>query len=281
MAKKIKAQFVDRAQFTSDVHAHGLPANVKRNRGAAGGDRQRSVSSCTRNISNRNQLALMRQLKDGSFRPHPLAPRPHPPRADGKTRPLGIPRSPRPPLLRKVLRLLLNPFLSRRIFHDDSLRLPARHEAVTWPWKAGHRTRRLRAFMRARCRHQKGSLTISRPQSHYGRPSCARKWPTATFLRLVERFLKARGDGGNGRLFKHRLRSARHKGGVIFPLACQTIALKHSLDWRPPRPPGFRFVRYADDFVVLCARRRRLRSRKAHDPGRAASGPTRPSTLRR
>ncbi|MGH7868176.1 MAG: reverse transcriptase domain-containing protein [Candidatus Dormibacteraceae bacterium] len=77
-----------------------------------------------------NLLALMRRLKDGSFRPLPLR-HVHIPKGDGKTRPLGIPAV-RDRVAQEVLRQLLSP-LFERIFHDDSYGFrPARgcHRAV-------------------------------------------------------------------------------------------------------------------------------------------------------
>jgi group II intron reverse transcriptase/maturase len=72
-------------------------------------------------------------------------------------------------------------------------------------------------------------------------------------LRLVQRFLRAGGmeDGV--------LRSTTvgtPQGGVISPLLAN-IALNF-LDWHLARS-GFRFVRYADDFVVLCRSARRAK----------------------
>jgi len=62
--------------------------NVKRNRGAAGIDKV-SIKLYEKNLLE-SLLALMRRLKDGTFRPLPLR-RVHIPKGDGKTRPLGIP----------------------------------------------------------------------------------------------------------------------------------------------------------------------------------------------
>jgi retron-type reverse transcriptase len=110
---KIKAHSLT-GRITPDV-MHTAFRNVKRNRGAAGIDKV-SIKLYENNLE-QNQLALMRQLKDGSFRPHPLR-RVHIPKGDGKTRPLGIPAV-RDRIAQEVLRLLLNP-LFERIFHDDS-----------------------------------------------------------------------------------------------------------------------------------------------------------------
>ncbi len=65
-------------------------------------------------------------------------------------------------------------------------------------------------------------------------------------LRLVEKFLKA------GVMEGGKIRSTRvgtPQGGVASPLLAN-IAL-NVLDWHL-HEHGFRFVRYADDFVVLC-----------------------------
>ena len=102
--------------------------NVKRNRGAAGIDKV-SIKLYEKNLLE-NLLALMRRLKDGTFRPLPLR-RVHIPKGDGKTRPLGIPAV-RDRVAQEVLRQLLSP-LFERIFHNDSYGFrPARgcHMAV-------------------------------------------------------------------------------------------------------------------------------------------------------
>jgi len=65
-------------------------------------------------------------------------------------------------------------------------------------------------------------------------------------LRLVEQFLKA-GVMEDGALQPTRLGTPQ--GGVISPLLAN-IAL-NTLDWRL-EAGGLRFVRYADDFVVVC-----------------------------
>jgi len=65
-------------------------------------------------------------------------------------------------------------------------------------------------------------------------------------LDLVERFLRAGVMEDGVFPTDHGWHAAR---GVISPLLAN-IAL-NSLDWRL-HDAGFRFVRYADDFVVLC-----------------------------
>lgn len=61
---------------------------VKRNRGAAGIDKV-SIQMFEANL-NQNLQAVMRRLKDHSFRPQPLR-RKYIPKEPGKFRPLGIP----------------------------------------------------------------------------------------------------------------------------------------------------------------------------------------------
>jgi RNA-directed DNA polymerase len=76
-------------------------------------------------------------------------------------------------------------------------------------------------------------------------------------LDLIERFLKA-GVMEDGVFRPTKLGTPQ--GGVISPLLAN-IAL-NSLDWRL-HERGFRFVRYADDFVVLC--RTAAQVKEAHD----------------
>jgi group II intron reverse transcriptase/maturase len=76
-------------------------------------------------------------------------------------------------------------------------------------------------------------------------------------LRIVERFLKA-GVMEDGVLSPTGMGTPQ--GGVISPLLAN-IAL-NNLDWQLHNA-GFRFVRYADDFVVLCQTEAKVK--EAHD----------------
>jgi len=89
--------------------------NVRRNRGAAGIDRE-SIAAFEINLED-NLLALMRRLKDRSYQPLPLR-RVWIPKGQGQTRPLGIPAV-RDRVAQEVVRLLLSP-LFERLFHEDS-----------------------------------------------------------------------------------------------------------------------------------------------------------------
>lgn len=216
---------------------HTAFRNVKRNRGAAGIDKV-SISLYEKNLL-QNQLALMRQLKDGSFRPQPLR-RVHIPKGDGKTRPLGIPAV-RDRIAQEVLRQLLSP-LFERIFHEDSYGFrPARgcHMAVERVVEL-----RQQGYACVLDADIKGFFD-NIPHQVIMDGLCA-EVADGNILRLVERFLKA-GVMEDG-VFRPTP-VGTPQGGVISPLLAN-IAL-NSLDWRL-HDAGYRFVRYADDFVVLC-----------------------------
>ena len=211
--------------------------NVKRNRGAAGID-QVSIRLYENNLG-QNLLALMRRLKDRSYRPLPLR-RVHIPKGDGKTRPLGIPAV-RDRVAQEVLRLLLSP-LFERIFHDDSYGFrPARncHQAVARVLEL-HRhgyTQVLDADIQGFFDNIPQAVIMA---------GVAAEVADGNILQIVERFLKA-GVMEEG-VFQPTRRGTP-QGGVISPLLAN-IAL-NGLHWHLHHA-GFRFVRYADDFVVLC-----------------------------
>lgn len=243
--KKIKAHSLT-GRITFDLMSDAFRA-VKRNRGAAGVDKV-SIAMFERQLE-QNLLALMRQLKDGSFHPRPLR-RVHIPKGGGKTRPLGIPAV-RDRVAQEVLRRLLSP-LFERIFHHDSFGFrPGRgcHDAVERVLelhRAGY-THVLDADIQGFFDNIPHAVIMQ---------GLAAEVADGNILRLVERFLRS-GVMEDGVLQPTRVGTPQ--GGVISPLLAN-IAL-NSLDWRL-HEAGFRFVRYADDFVVLC--RDEALAREAH-----------------
>ena len=234
MAKKIKAHSLT-GRITPQVMWTSF-RNVKRNRGAAGIDKV-SIGLFEKNLE-QNLLALMRCLKDGTYQARPLR-RVHIPKGDGKTRPLGIPAV-RDRVAQEVVRQLLSP-LFERIFHDDSYGFR--------PGRGCHG-----AVQRVIELHQQGYKHVldadikgffdNIPHTVI-MAGLAAEVADGNMLRIVERFLKA-GVMEDGAFSPTSMGTPQ--GGVISPLLAN-IAL-NSLDWRL-HDAGFRFVRYADDFVVL------------------------------
>jgi group II intron reverse transcriptase/maturase len=212
---------------------------VKRNRGAAGVDKV-SVQLFEANLEE-NLAALMRELKTGTFQALPLR-RVYIPKGPGSTklRPLGIPVV-RDRVAQEVVRRLLAPIFEPQ-FHDHSYGfIPGRncHQAI-------ERVLEL---------HRQGYLTVldADIQGFFDNLShrvimaaVAAEVADGNILNLVERFLTA-GVIEDG-VFKPTT-IGTPQGGVISPLLAN-IVLNH-MDWRLDKA-GYRFVRYADDFVVLC-----------------------------
>ncbi len=88
---------------------------VKRNRGAAGIDKQ-SIKMFESNLSD-NLTALMAELNPGEYEPFPLK-RVLIPKGPGRLRPLGIPAV-RCRIAQEVVRSLINPIFDP-LFHDHS-----------------------------------------------------------------------------------------------------------------------------------------------------------------
>jgi group II intron reverse transcriptase/maturase len=210
---------------------------VKRNKGKAGIDRV-SIEMFARQLD-QNLESLMRDLKRGTYRPRPVR-RTYIDKGGGKRRPLGIPTV-RDRVAQEVLRRLLSP-LFEPLFHDDSFGFrPERscHQALERMleiWRSGHR-HVLDADI--------SGFFDNIPHKVIMR-GLTNVVADGNILNLVQRFLTA------GVMEDGVVRSATRgtpQGGVLSPLLAN-IALNF-LDWHLDEQ-GYRFVRYADDFVVLC-----------------------------
>jgi group II intron reverse transcriptase/maturase len=234
VAKKIKAHSLTGRILPALIHK--AFRNVRRNRGVAGIDKV-SIVMFEANLE-QNLLALMRDLKQGTFQPLPLR-RAYIPKGPGQQRPLGIPAV-RDRVAQEVLRLLLSP-LFERLFHDDSYGFrPGRncHQALERVLEL-HRLGHLHVFdadIKGFFDNIPHEVIMAGVRAEVA---------DGKILDLIERFLKA-GVMAEG-VFQPT-RKGTPQGGVISPLLAN-ITL-NSLDWRL-HDAGFRFVRYADDFVVL------------------------------
>jgi retron-type reverse transcriptase len=103
---------------------------VKRNRGAAGLDKQ-SIKMFEANLEE-NLLALMRDLKSGTYQAIPLR-RMYIPKGKGAVRPLGIPAV-RCRVAQEVIRALIEPIFEPT-FHDHSHGFRRHHSCHTAPWQ--------------------------------------------------------------------------------------------------------------------------------------------------
>jgi group II intron reverse transcriptase/maturase len=213
--------------------------NVRRNRGAAGIDKV-SIRMFEQN-QEANLDRLMRELKRGTYEPLPARRVYIPKDARGtKFRPLGIPAV-RDRVAQEVLRRLLNPIFEAK-FHDHSygFRLGRScHDAVEQVLELGRQGYRYVL-----------DADISGFFDNLSHSAIMRELSDVVadgnILRLVEKFLRA-GVMEGGKIRPTRVGTPQ--GGVASPLLAN-IAL-NVLDWYL-HERGFRFVRYADDFVVLC-----------------------------
>jgi len=225
---------------------------VRRNRGAAGVDKV-SIQMFEQNLD-ANLDRLMRELKQRTYEPLPAWRRPTlrvgariPKDAKGtKFRPLASILQDDGPAVRdrvaqEVLRRLLNPIFEAK-FHDHSygFRLGCScHQAVEKVLELGRQGYRYVL-----------DADISGFFDNLSHAAIMRELSDVVadgnILGLVEKFLRA-GVMEGGKIRPTRVGTPQ--GGVVSPLLAN-IAL-NVLDWHL-HERGFRFVRYADDFVVLC-----------------------------
>jgi group II intron reverse transcriptase/maturase len=212
---------------------------VRRNRGAAGVDRV-SIRMFEANLR-QNLLALMKQLKTGSYR-STLLRRTHIPKGSGSKdlRPLGIPTV-RDRIAQEVVRRLIEPIFEPQ-FHDASY-----------------------GFRKFRNAHQaiQRLLALRTQGFHWTVDADIKGFFDNIEHDLIMHLIRC--DIADGKVLDHLesfLRSGvledgvprptlrgTPQGGVISPLLANVV-LNH-LDWRLHHE-DLQFVRYADDFVVLC-----------------------------
>jgi len=235
--KKIKVHSLT-GRITPKVMLEAFRA-VRRNRGAAGIDKV-SIQMFEQNLE-ANLNKLMRELKDGSFRPVPLR-RVHIPKGPGstKTRPLGIPTV-RDRVGQEILRRLLAPIF-QPLFHENSYGfIPNRNchmaiERVLELHRQGNHMY-LDADIKGFFDNIPHNIIMQ---------AVAAEIADGNILRLVERFLTA-GVMEDGVFSPTTIGTPQ--GGVISPLLANIVL--NRLDWELDKH-GYRFARYADDFVVVC-----------------------------
>lgn len=212
---------------------------VKRNKGAAGVDRV-TTESYNKNIE-RNLDELIKKLKTRKGYKCPPLRREYIPKGNtGKTRPLGIPTVDTR-VAQEVIRRLIDPIFEPQ-FHDNSFGFRTGrncHQAVE----------RVLNYTKQGYKHVvdidiKGFfdniphdiiLTMLRSEIADG-----------NILDIIETFLRCGVEENN---VITPTKAGVPQGGVISPLI-GNIVLNY-LDWQI-EAAGFKFVRYADDLVILC-----------------------------
>lgn len=209
---------------------------VKRNQGTCGIDKV-SIQMFEQQLE-QNLQALSKELKSRTYQPYPLR-RAYIPKGKDQRRPLGIPAV-RDRIAQEVIRRLLEPIFERK-FHNDSFGFRRKrncHKAVKRVlelFEQGYKCV-LDADIKAFFDTIPHSLIMK---------AVAAEVADGNILGLVERFLKS-GVMEDGKFVPTR--KGTPQGGVISPLLANIVL--NYLDWHLEEH-DYRFVRYADDFVVL------------------------------
>lgn len=217
---------------------------VKKNRGAAGIDKV-SIQMFEENLE-QNLAALMRDMKTrNAYQPKPLR-RVHISKGPNskETRPLGIPGV-RDRVAQEVVRCLLHKVFEPK-FHDASYGFrPGRncHMAIEQALELNSR-----GHVIVLDADIKGFF--DNIPHHVIMRYLADEVADGNILGIVQRFLTA-GVMEKG-VFKPT-NVGTPQGGVISPLLANIVL--NQLDWKL-HEAGYQFVRYADDFVVLCHTKR-------------------------
>jgi group II intron reverse transcriptase/maturase len=235
LKKKFRVHSIT-GRITNKVMLKAFKA-VKKNRGAAGIDKE-SIAMFESNLEE-NLAALKRELKSGTYIPIPLR-RVYIPKSPSQFRPLGIPAV-RCRIAQEVVRYLITPIFER-IFHDNShgfRKYHSCHSAVKQLleyYEQGYWVL-VDADIKGFFDNIAHKLIIDLVASEIS---------DGNILSIVKKFLQA-GVMEDGKILPTR--KGTPQGGNISPLLAN-IVLNH-FDWIMEKH-GLKFVRYADDFIILC-----------------------------
>lgn len=234
MGKKRKVHSLT-GRITLDLMYDAFKA-VKRNRGACGIDKV-SIQMYKHQLE-QNLIALMKKLKRRIYQPSPLR-RAYIPKGKRQRRPLGIPVV-RDRVAHEVVRNLLDPIFERT-FHDDSYGFRRKrncHKAIRRILDLCNQGYRfvVDADIKAFFDNISHSLIMQ---------AVCEEVADGNILGLVEKFLKS-GVMEDGKFIPTT--KGTPQGAGLSPLLANIVLNK--LDWHLDKL-GYRFVRYADDFVVL------------------------------
>ena len=213
---------------------------VKANQGAAGVDGQ-SIEDFEANLSG-NLYKLWNRMSSGSYFPPPVR-RVDIPKANGGTRPLGIPTV-ADRIAQEVTRRFLEPILEP-VFHPDSYGYRPGKSAIDAVRKARERCWRydwvLDLDIKSFFDSLDWELLLKAVRSH---TDC--RW----VLLYVERWLRAPVQMEDGSIVPRT--AGTPQGGVISPLLAN-LFLHYAFDrWMAREFPHIPFERYADDAICHC-----------------------------
>lgn len=232
--KKFKAHSLT-GQIADEVMVKAFK-NVKRNRGAAGLDKV-SIDMYQANLE-QNLQALMKKLKDRTYKATPLR-RHYIPKGEGKFRPLGIPNV-RDRIAQEVIRSRIEPIFEK-IFHNDSYGFRKgknAHQAVE---------RLLKLYSQGYKFVVDADITGFFDNINHDiiEELVTEEIADGNIIKIIKEFLNC-GVVEDGKYVQTR--KGTPQGGVISPLLANIVLNK--FDWALEEK-GYKFVRYADDFVIL------------------------------
>ena len=212
--------------------------NVKSNRGSGGIDGE-TIKSFEEHLDE-NIEELLQSLKDRTYKCNPVR-RVYIPKKNGKLRPLGIPTI-RDRIVQQALVMRLEPFFEENVFHNSSCGFRPNRDAelaikkVMWNLETGYvyiYDFDIKGYF-DNIPHKKLMKVLNKYISD------------GTVLQMIWQSLKA-GYMEDGIVYETP--KGQMQGGVHSPLLANIYL--NELDWELHKA-GHRFVRYADDAIVMC-----------------------------